>query len=137
MSVQKNLESQLAQAMTDEGDIPEWVPQYKFNQPTNQMTFDFAWPEYKVAIEVNGGQWSSGKMGHNSGMGVERDARKQNYAALQGWLLLIFVTDHIEKKMSQYTIPAVREALRARGANVPDYEKAISDMFNENKKELV
>lgn len=133
MSKQKNLESQLASRMQQDNDIPRWEKNYKFNRPTNSMEFDFAWPEYKVAIEVDGGQWSQ-NTGHNSGAGVERDSRKSNYAALQGWLLLRFVTDHIEKQLDQYTIPTIREALSQRGASLIDYETKLTKLFAEAKE---
>lgn len=132
MSKQKDLECQLAEAMVDQGDLPKWETHFCFNQPTNRMEFDFAWPEYKLAIEVDGGQWSRGKMGHNSGTGVERDARKGNYAILKGWTLLRFVTDHIEKEMDQYTIPAIREALLRCGAPITDHTAVLNDWFNDN-----
>lgn len=128
----KELEVKLAKAMKDEG-FPAWETHYCFNRPENGMTFDFAWPEYKVAVEVNGGQWSGGKMGHNSGTGVERDARKNNYAVLKGWLLIVLVTDHIDKRLGQYALPIIRETLLKRGADVKDFDKLLGVLFNEPK----
>lgn len=93
------------------------------------MTFDVAWPDYRVAIEVNGGQWSKGDMGHNSGTGVERDARKSNDALLLGWDLLVFVTDHIEKQMNSYVLPTIRQALLLRGAKIHNYDRLVKDLF--------
>lgn len=141
MSKQKDLERMLCSELEKEDDIPPWdsypgPSNFKFNRPVNGMEFDIAWPEYKVAIEVNGGQWASGKMGHNSGSGVERDARKQNWAILKGWLLLWLVTDHIEKQMRSYAIPTIREALLLRGAPLIDYQEKVTQLFDQ-AEELV
>lgn len=125
MSKQKELEHSLACALQEYRDIPQWEDHYHFNRPENNMEFDFAWPEYKVAIEINGGQWSRGKMGHNSGSGVERDARKANYAALRGWVLLVFVTDHIEKRLDTYTMPTIRRVLQQQGAPLREYDHEL------------
>jgi len=48
--------------------------------------FDFAWPDHKVAVEVQGGIWSGGK--HARGSGLVKDYEKANAAALLGWRLL-------------------------------------------------
>lgn len=134
ISKKKQLEQKLRDALVEQRDIPKWVnyplgSNFRFNQPTNGMQFDLAWPEFKVAVEINGGQWSDAKMGHNSGKGVERDARKINDAQLLGWILIILVTDHIDKQMLQYAVPTVRRALALRGAPLIDYDKELQNDF--------
>jgi very-short-patch-repair endonuclease len=53
--------------------------------------FDFAWPDKKIAVEVEGGtQW--GKSRHSFGAGFERDVCKYNRAAVLGWIVLRFST---------------------------------------------
>lgn len=50
--------------------------------------FDFAWPDHKVALEVDGGIWLKGGGRHTRGAGWLKDAEKLNTAASLGWRLL-------------------------------------------------
>lgn len=68
--------------------------EHRFNQD-RKWRFDFAWPERKVAIEVNGGG-SRGR--HNTVMGATKDAEKLNAAQTLGWAVL------------QYTVVSVMNA---------------------------
>ena len=63
--------------------------------PDRKWRFDFAWPEAKLAIEVNGGG-SRGR--HNTVMGATKDAEKLNAAQTLGWAVL------------QYTVVSVKDA---------------------------
>lgn len=53
--------------------------------------FDFAWPDKKLALEVEGGT-SFGKSRHSRGKGFESDAAKYNRAAREGWIVLRYST---------------------------------------------
>jgi len=55
--------------------------------------FDFAIPEQKIAIEIEGGKWQVGR--HQRPMGFERDCRKYSHAALLGWRVLRFTSDMV------------------------------------------
>lgn len=48
--------------------------------------FDWAWPERRVALEVEGGVWTEGR--HTRGAGFLGDMAKYNEAALLGWRIL-------------------------------------------------
>jgi len=72
-----------------------------------KWAFDFAWPEKKIAVEVDGGT-KFGKSRHSRGDGYERDARKLNAASLLGWRLLRFTTAMV---VSGEAIDTVREAV--------------------------
>ena len=69
--------------------------QYRFDEDGARYRFDFAIPEYKIAIEVEGGIWNNG--GHVRGSGYLKDCDKYNLATLQGWRILRFTTNHIER----------------------------------------
>ena len=67
-------------------DIGGYEREYKFALPERQYRFDFAWPGQRVAIEVDGGQWSP----HGGRHGTDRDREKLNLAAALGWRVLRF-----------------------------------------------
>lgn len=50
--------------------------------------FDYAWPEYMIAIEYQGGTFM-GKSGHKNVSGQTRDCKKINEAQLKGWLVIL------------------------------------------------
>ena len=47
--------------------------------------FDFAFPEQKLLIEIQGGAWMAGKTGHTSGSGFSRDIKKAHDAMTLGF----------------------------------------------------
>lgn len=55
-------------------------------EPGRRWLLDFAWPAFRVAVEVDGGAWSSGR--HTRGAGFRGDCQKLNRAALLGWFVL-------------------------------------------------
>jgi hypothetical protein len=58
------------------------------------MAADFAWPDARVAVEIQGGTWVKG--GHSTGAGIRRDVTKSNLAQLSGWACLALTADMIE-----------------------------------------
>jgi hypothetical protein len=65
--------------------LPPPVPEHRFH-PDRKWRFDYAWPEIKVALEVEGGVWSGGR--HTSSQGFEGDMAKYNAASVSGWRIL-------------------------------------------------
>lgn len=47
---------------------------------------DYAWPDYMIALEVDGGVWIRGR--HSRGSGMIGDMEKYNHAACDGWRVL-------------------------------------------------
>lgn len=68
--------------------------------------FDYAIPEYKVAIECNGGIWAKGNSGHSSGKGIMRDMDKNNLAQSLGWNLISVTPGQL---MTSYTIGLIND----------------------------
>lgn len=66
------------------------VREYTF-APPRRWRFDFAWPEARVAVEVEGGTWDRGR--HTRGAGYAGDCAKYNAAVLGGWRVLRFTSD--------------------------------------------
>ena len=65
--------------------LPEPEPEFPF-WPGRKYAFDYAWPDLKVALEVEGGTLKLGR--HNRPGGYEEDCRKYSEAALRGWLVV-------------------------------------------------
>lgn len=64
--------------------------EYSFST-SRKWRFDFAWPDRKIAVEVEGGtNW--GRSRHSKGEGFERDCAKYNRAARDGWVVLRYST---------------------------------------------
>lgn len=72
-------------ALMEEWGIPSFCSEYKFWKDRN-WKFDYAFPEFKVAVEFEGGSWTGGR--HTTGTGFQKDAEKYNHAASEGWLVL-------------------------------------------------
>lgn len=87
-------EAELAQQMALVG-LPEPVREYRFDERPRprRWRFDFAWPDLRVAVEVEGGVWSGGR--HTRPAGYSSDAEKYSEAALQGWLVLRYTTAQV------------------------------------------
>ena len=60
----------------------ECVKEYKFH-PERRWRFDYAIPEHKIALEVEGGVWTQGR--HTRPQGFLGDIEKYNTATLMGW----------------------------------------------------
>lgn len=60
----------------------ECVKEYQFH-PTRRWRYDYAIPEHKIALEVEGGVWTGGR--HTSAVGFLGDVEKYNNGTLMGW----------------------------------------------------
>lgn len=56
--------------------------------------WDFVWPRYRLAVEINGGIWNVG--GHSTGRGILRDMTKLRIATLAGYRSFQFDADAVE-----------------------------------------
>ena len=81
--------------------LPEPEREFRFASP-RRWRFDFAWPEQRVALEVEGlTRYGSNRNGtmklgrHQSAKGITADMEKYNTAALKGWLVLRVCQEHI------------------------------------------
>jgi very-short-patch-repair endonuclease len=72
--------------------IPEPVREYKFH-PVRKWRIDLAWPDLKLAVEVEGGIWVRGR--HTRPSGFIADMEKYNNLCLLGWSLLRVTTQQV------------------------------------------
>ena len=73
--------------------IPKPFEELEFHNE-RKWRFDFAWPQFMVAVEVEGGIWSGGA--HTRGAHFISDCQKYNEAAIIGWWVLRFPTNMIK-----------------------------------------
>ena len=85
-------EAMLIQQMKLAG-ITDWKREYRFD-PVRMFRLDFAWPQVKLAVEVEGGSWSGGR--HVRGSGFAKDVEKYNLLALAGWALLRYTPEMVK-----------------------------------------
>lgn len=90
----------------------ECVKEYKFH-PTRRWRFDYAIPEHKIALEVEGGVWTGGR--HTSPKGFLGDIEKYNTATLMGWRVFRTTPDELYKLS---TINLIKAAIL--GLNNPE-----------------
>ena len=84
------------------------VAEYKFHD-VRKFRLDYAWPEQKVGLEVDGGIWTGGA--HGRGTGITRDQEKTNLAAGLGWRILRCTPSNL---MSDETLGHIERALQWR-----------------------
>ena len=65
--------------------IPKPEFEHGFHEE-RKWRFDLAWPNQKIALEVDGGIWVNG--GHNRGAQMKKEWEKSNTAASLGWRIL-------------------------------------------------
>ena len=104
-----NLETILDFHMKAAG-LPDPEREFRFHA-IRRWRFDFAWPDHKVAAEVEGGTWTGGR--HTRGKGFEQDCAKYNAAAMLGWTVLRFTSGMVN---SGEALNAIEAALEARAA---------------------
>lgn len=76
------LADELLRAQLRDAGLPEPVREHRFC-PGRRFRFDWAWPERRVALELEGGIWTRGR--HTRPQGYERDCEKYSLAAIIGW----------------------------------------------------
>lgn len=91
------------------GNLPEPVRQHPILNPkTNRhWKLDFAWPEEKLAVEIQGGSFVRG--GHNTAQGQHSDYERHNALVRMGWRILYFNT--IACKHMESVVESVAEVL--------------------------
>lgn len=66
-------------------NVPAPKTEWQFH-PERKWALDYAWPEKRIALEIEGGVFIGGR--HTSGMGFAADMVKYNQLTLLGWRLI-------------------------------------------------
>lgn len=96
--------------------LPEPQREYRFHR-TRRWRFDFAWPDKKIAVEVEGitryGKNANGsiRLGrHQTAKGFKGDCEKYNAAIFEGWRVLRYPQDVVVSGEAILQIKSVLEA---------------------------
>jgi very-short-patch-repair endonuclease len=82
-------------------NLPAPVPEFRFH-PTRRWKIDFAWPDWRLAVEIEGGLYGRGR--HVSIKGFKKDIEKYNTLAVMGWKLLRFLPEQVKSGEAVRTI---------------------------------
>ena len=114
-SKKRDLEDMLAKQIQDAG-LPAPEREYMFAKEAMSRMWraDFAWPSYKLIVEVEGGTWTGGR--HTTGLGFREDAIKYNSAILLGWRVMRATSDMIRDKTAITHITMALEGWNVKAA---------------------
>ena len=82
-----------AMNIINQSNLPEPNKEFRFH-PTRMWRFDFAWPELKIAVELEGGIWNGGA--HTRGAHFNSDCNKYNAALILGWKVLRYTSNTLK-----------------------------------------
>ena len=94
---------------------PAYKREFRFH-PKRKWRFDFAWPDLKLAVEIEGLTRDGGR--HQRFGGFEADCEKYNTAAVMGWTVLRFTQSMVQSGA------AINTTLLALSVRVPPAEPA-------------
>jgi hypothetical protein len=83
----------------------EVVKEHLFH-PSRKWRFDYAIPEHKIALEVEGGVWTRGR--HTRPQGFLGDVEKYNAATLLGWRVFRVTPDDLYRTK---TLNLIKQAI--------------------------
>lgn len=84
--------SRLVAAECKQEGLPTPIFEHRFHS-IRKWRFDLAWPDRKVAMEIDGAVYANGR--HTRGSGYEKDCEKLNEALLAGWRVLRYSTGQV------------------------------------------
>jgi hypothetical protein len=96
-------------------EVQPWLEHLEYRKQTEsarcrKWIADYAWPEVKVLVDVQGGVWH--KSGHSSPKGLLRDYARAITAAAGGWLFIPVAGEQLTK--NDYYLDLIAQAIRSR-----------------------
>lgn len=95
------------EALCKADKLPEPVFELRF-APPRRWRLDVAWPDNRVALEIQGGIYVAGR--HTRGAALEKEHEKLNALAAKGWRVLYTTPKGLATHW-----PAVVQAIRGEG----------------------
>lgn len=87
--------------------LPAPEREYRF-APPRRWRFDYAWPDYRLAVEYEG-IYQSAKSRHLTLKGYENDCEKYNAATVAGWRVLRFTAEMVSDGRALSALEALIE----------------------------
>ena len=87
--------------------IPAPVCEFR-HIPGRRFRLDYAWPDHRIGLEVQGGIWIGGK--HSRGVGQKIDMQKNNLGILHGWRVFQCVPGSEVQTIVDFIKPAIEAA---------------------------
>lgn len=80
--------------------LPPHKRNYRFH-PTRKWEIDFAWPQFRIGLEIQGGIWGKSKDdmtggAHGHAIGITRDMEKHNAYLDCGWRVWCFTPQQVK-----------------------------------------
>ena len=95
-------------------NLPIGKAQHVFQKKGRSIArVDFVYPEQRVVIEVDGTRWHAGRRAR------VRDAERDNYLNIRGWIVLRFTWFDLVERPG-YVVEQIREALGVHSLFVPE-----------------
>jgi len=114
--------SKVPRVNTGEEAFLFWCKAMKFPVPCRNFRFmrdrkfeiDFAWPQWLIGVEIQGGIWLAGGGAHSRPAQILRDLVKHNLLIERGWRVWEFTPDQvISGEAVQSIAPAIDAAFEA------------------------
>lgn len=116
---------ELRRHLAARGIVPP-VRELGFAEPAAGWLFDLAWPEARVAVEIDGGFFAKGGSRHGMGEGAREDLAKRNAALLLGWRVIHVLPENVGKSATAELIRLAHEAAAGRPLATP---RALPDFI--------
>lgn len=91
--------------------LPKPDTQVEF-APGRKFKADYAWREFRLMVEVQGGIWRRGGGAHSHPNNILRDIEKQQLAVLNGWWVFPVTTDEVRNGQA---LKLIELALQSKG----------------------
>jgi hypothetical protein len=104
---------ELRRHLAARGIVPP-VREWRFADPAAGWLFDLAWPEARVAVEIDGGFFAKGGSRHGMGEGAREDLAKRNAALLLGWRVVHVLPENVGKSDTAELIRLAHESAAGR-----------------------
>lgn len=88
--------------------LPPFEREYRFDME-RRFRFDFAWPDLKVAVEIDGGIFNGGA--HSNPLNILRDMTKNNLAVANGWKVLRYTPSDVKCGLAIAGVKALIEGM--------------------------